>query len=216
MTTTPAAKWQLLVAKTTRAKEDVLALRRAVYVDGENRIGEVADFEQTFNRWDTQARYILAYEDDVPVGTVKVIPDSALGLPCSEFVDMDSLRSRGRSVEFGHLIVLPGLRGQGLGMQLMREAFRFSLSEFAAKHIVADLFLDKKDTSTFYRTLGFEVLHGPYQDPRFIGAPESLLMILDVERAIRTFEDPRIPTNRILEFFLAEVANRPGVAASAQ
>ncbi len=203
---------ELRIATTARAKQDVLALRKAVYVGTENRISEVADFQQTFDRWDEQARYIVAYDEGTPVGTVKVIPDSEAGLPCAEFVDLAAVRARGLPVEFGHLIVLPGQRGQGIGMLLMREAFRFSVHEFRATHIVADLFLDKRDTSTFYRKLGFEVLHGPYRDPRFLGAPESLLMIVDIDRTVRMAAEPDSPVNQLLDFFLADKP-KPTIAA---
>jgi predicted GNAT family N-acyltransferase len=185
-------------------------LRHAVYVGAENRINGVADFSETFDRWDEHARYILAYVNDVPIGTVKVIPDSVLGLPCAEFVDLKALRALGRPVEFGHLIVRSEARGSGIGVQLMRAAFRFSVAELGATHIIADLFLDKRDTSSFYRMIGFEVLHGPYRDPRFNGAPESLLMIADIRRIVENAR--RTPPGKLLSYFLQHEPADPNAA----
>jgi hypothetical protein len=37
----------------------------------------------------------------------------------------------------------------------------------------------------FYRKLGFIDLHGPYDDPRFVGSPSSLIMLGDIAKLTR-------------------------------
>jgi predicted GNAT family N-acyltransferase len=105
-------------------------------------------------------------------------------------------------VEFGHLITLPEVRQQKIGLALMREAYRYSVANFQSTHIIADLFIDKNDRTEFYRRVGFEPLYGPYRDPRFVNAPESLLMILEIGRLRGLLDKSSGRARELLTYFV--------------
>ncbi|WP_431045767.1 GNAT family N-acetyltransferase [Streptomyces sp. P1-3] len=193
------------LARSAADKDAVLRLREAVYVQDQGRLADAADTAATFDRFDASAEYIVAYADGEPVGTVKVVPDSAAGLPCDDVVDLTELRPGNRLVEFGHLMTLPGVRQRRIGVALMREGLVRSVREHRATHILGDFFVD--DTGRlrdFYTAIGFEPVGEPYPDARFQEAPLSVVGVLDIADAVsrsRTVEGGRI---ELLRFFFGD------------
>jgi predicted GNAT family N-acyltransferase len=192
-------------AQTETERADVLRLRDAVYVRDQGRLADAADTSGTFDRFDGHAQYIVGYRGDEPVGTVKVVPDSPLGLPCDDTVDLTHLRPGNRLVEFGHLMTLPTVRSQNIGMALMREALVHSVRVHRATHIIGDFFVDDSGgLRDFYKEIGFIALHEAYRDVRFQGAPLSLVAALDTVGAARRAHAEEHRGNRLLQFFFGD------------
>lgn len=192
----------LRLARSQTERADVVRLRDAVYVRDQGRLADVADTADTFDRFDAYAEYILAYEDGEAVGTVKLIADSAAGLPCDSVVDLAELRGRGRLVEFGHLMTLPRIRGREVGMALMREGLVRCVARHQATHVLGDFFVDDDGgLRSFYTDIGFVGLGAPYQDARFKDAPLSLVGVLDVRAAAERARQQEHRDNRPLQYF---------------
>ena len=211
------------VARTPVDKDGVLALRDQVYVRDQARLADVADTAATFDRFDRQSTYILACQDAEPVGTIKVVPDSEIGLPCEDMISLASLRSGERArrlVEFGHLMTVPRARNRQIGIGLMRAALVHSLTEHAATHVLGDFFAeDDGSLRGFYTQIGFVPVGEPYRDTRFQHAPLSVIAVLDLEDAAARTRTPAEADNAPLQYFFHDYDRhlrtaRPARAAS--
>lgn len=195
------------VARTAEDRAAVIRLRDAVYVHDQGRLADVGDTAATFDRFDGHAVYILAGSGDDAVGTVKVVPDGELGLPCEDVADLSAWRRSGnRLVEFGHLMTLPEIRSRSVGMALMREALVHSVREYRATHVFGDFFADEQTGGLrpFYLQVGFEAVTPPYSDERFHNAPLSIVGALDLVAAARRCHSAAERDNRILQYFFAD------------
>ena len=168
-------------------KAAVLRLRHEVYVRDQGRLADAADMTGTFDRFDAHAVYLLAEEKGAwAVGTVKLIADSPLGLPCDEVADLTGFRPGKRLVEFGHLMTLPRIRDRSVGTGLMRAALHHSVVRFGATHVLGDFFIDDLGRlRQFYTLLGFVPVGEPYRDARFQDSPLSVVAALDLDAAAR-------------------------------
>ncbi|MCF3122483.1 GNAT family N-acetyltransferase [Streptomyces silaceus] len=193
-------------ARTPEENADVLRLRDAVYVQDQERLTDTAQTADTFDKFDAQAYYLLAYAGAEAVGTVKIVPDSPAGLPCEDVAKIDELRTGNRLVEFGHLMTLPGMRNRKVGMRLMREALVHSVQVHQVTCILGDFFVDDRDgrLRSFYTDIGFVPVHGPYLDPRFTGAPLSMVAALDVPAAARRCKEEGDDANQVLRYFFQD------------
>jgi putrescine aminotransferase len=183
----------------------ILKLRDAVYVRDQGRLADARQTASTFDRYDLHAVYILADDGSEPVGTIKVIPDSPIGLPCDKVADVSSMREHGRLVEFGHLMTLPRVRSRLIGMALMRRALIHSVQAYGVTHILGDFFVD--DTGQlrdFYTGIGFVALGAPYEDARFTGAPLSVVAVLDIADAVRQCRSVENGGARNLRYFFGD------------
>jgi hypothetical protein len=155
-------------------------LRDAIYVTAENRIGEETGFYGSFDRYDNYSKWFLAISEGRAVGCVKVIRESEIGLPYETIIGRQQ-RAPGQVIaEIGHLLSLSGPISAPIVLGLMRESFAYSVNQLGATHVVGDVFMDKTKGDAFYRRVGFTTLHGPYRDPRFVDAPLSMIVILEV------------------------------------
>ena len=158
----------------------IQALREAIYVTAENRIGEETGFYGSFDQYDNYSKWFLAMSEGRAVGCVKVIRDSDIGLPYETIIGRQK-RAPGKVVaEIGHLLSLSGPMSTPVVLGLMRESFAYCVNQLGATHVVGDVFLDKSKGDAFYRRIGFTTLHGSYHDPRFVDAPLSMIIILEV------------------------------------
>lgn len=190
---------------------DVITLRDRVYVADQGRLTSVDDTRETFDKYDEYGTYLVAYAGASPIGTVKIIRDSELGLPCESTatltVNLNDYRSNGRLVEFGHLVSAPEVRSQGVGMQLMRHALAFSIGELGATHILGDFFAEADGSfQPFYGRVGFRPVSEPYSDVRFAGSPLSIVGMVEIQEAIRIWREGSESQRKLLAFFFADHA----------
>jgi len=158
----------------------IQALREAIYVAAENRIGEETGFYGSFDRYDSCSKWFLAMSEGRAVGCVKIIRDSKIGLPYETIIGRQK-RGPGQVIaEIGHLLSLSGPMSAPIVLGLMRESFAYSVNQLGATQVVGDVFMDKSKGDAFYRRIGFTTLHGPYRDPRFVEAPLSIIIVLEV------------------------------------
>lgn len=188
---------------------DVITLRDRVYVADQGRLTSVDDTRETFDKYDQYGTYLVAYSGASPIGTVKIIRDSELGLPCESTatltVNLSEYRASGRLVEFGHLISAPEVRSQGVGMQLMREALAFSVGELGATHIFGDFFAEADGSfQPFYRRAGFQPVSEPYRDVRFAGSPLSIVGMVEIKEALKMWREGSEAQRKLLDFFFAD------------
>jgi putrescine aminotransferase len=155
-------------------------LRETIYVTAESRIGEVGDFAGSFDRYNEQSQWFLALSEGRAVGSVRVVGDSEFGLPYESVVGRGKKDPNHIVAEIGHLLSISGPSSRPVVMGLMREAFAYACNVLGATHVVGDVFVDKTRGDAVYRRLGFTPLHGPYRDSRFLNAPMSMIMILEV------------------------------------
>lgn len=189
--------------------KDVLALRDRVYVADQGRLTSIDDTKDTFDKYDQYGTYLVGYLDGVPIGTVKIIRDSELGLPCESearlTVNLNDYRANGRLVEFGHLVSAPEVRSQGVGMQLMRHGLMFSVKKLKATHILGDFFANEDGSfQPFYARVGFRPICEPYRDERFAGSPLSVVGLVEIEAAFKIWREGSESQRKLLDFFLTD------------
>jgi putrescine aminotransferase len=182
---------------------DILKLRAEVYISEEKRIGSVDDFAESFDRYSSYSTYFIAFCRDKAIGTIKVIQDSPIGLPCDEVTNIDNWKNKGKVVELGHMIVLPEFRRSNVVLYLMREALKYTIKKINANYILADIFLDKKNhLKGFYHQVGFIEIFGPYKDSRFANSPESSLILLEIYKLYNIYREAKGEKRKLLEFIL--------------
>jgi predicted GNAT family N-acyltransferase len=194
---------------SSEGMQDVLFLRNSVYVNDQGRLHSVEDTKDTFDKYDQYGTYLVAYRGTMPVGAVKIIRDSELGLPCEStaklVVSLADLRATGRLVEFGHLISAPEARSQGIGMHLMRHGLMFSVGALRATHILGDFFADETGQfQPFYARVGFRAISEPYRDTRFAGSPLSIVGLVEIEAAFKIWREGSESQRKLLDYFLAD------------
>ncbi|MEU9340156.1 GNAT family N-acetyltransferase [Streptomyces sp. NPDC048278] len=196
------------LATSAADKAAVIRLRDQVYVQDQGRLDDAGDMAATFDRFDAYADYILARLDGEPVGCIKVVRDSELGLPCQDVADLTEFKDGHRVVELGHLMTRPDVRHQMLGMALMREGLLHGIRHGATR-LVGDFFVDDTgELRGFYRSLGFVALCKPYPDERFAGAPLSLVGGLDFAGAADRVPGSHGKERQLLEYFFGDYAER--------
>ena len=127
----------------------IQALREAIYVTAENRIGEETGFYGSFDRYNDHSKWFLAMSEGRAVGCVKVIRDSEIGLPYETIIGHQK-RAPGQVIaEIGHLLSLSGPMSAPVVLGLMRESFAYSVNQLGATHVVGDVFLDKSKGDAF-------------------------------------------------------------------
>jgi len=192
-----------------RGMRDVLTLRDRVYVTDQGRLSSVDDTKDTFDKYDQYGTYLVAYRAATPIGAVKIIRDSALGLPCESTakltVDLGAYRANGLLVEFGHLVSAPEVRAQGVGMHLMRHGLMFSVGKLKATHILGDFFADEDGNfQPFYARVGFRPISEPYRDVRFSGSPLSIVGLVEIAAAFKIWREGSENQRKVLDYFLAD------------
>ena len=125
------------------------ALRRVVFIEeqGVSEADEIDDLDEA-------AIHLLAFLDDTPVGTARLLVDGSTG-------------------KVGRVCVLRAARGTGLGAALMRAA----VDRFRAMPGVRKVKLGAQSHATgFYEALGFRVVGEPFMDAGI----EHREMVLDL------------------------------------
>src|SRR5262245_13495754 len=128
-------QFSTMVAATDEDFRDVFGLRQRVYVEKEGRLSDIASMKDTFDRYDPVAEYLLTRNGRAAVGTVKVIRDSAHGLPCEAITDIADLRSTARVVELGHFITAPSQRSSALVLAMVRSAVQHAVEILGARFL---------------------------------------------------------------------------------
>ena len=154
------------------------------------------------DEFDQDSANYAAFDDEGHiVGSLRVVPDSALGLPLERCRVLDGYRRYRRLVELSRLAVAPEWRGTVLAALLMKAGYQCALS-MGATHIVLDTYVGNgRSSERLYVKLGFDQLTEPYDDPDYLWRQGVVTFGLDCEAARRHW-----PAQRpgLYAFFTAE------------
>lgn len=133
------------------------------------------------DRFDAAALNYAAYDErgDV-IGSIRVVPDSPIGLPLEECFPLDGFRAGKRLAELCRLAVASDGRGTRLPLLLMKAGWQ-GARRLRATHVLVDTYVGQQQrTHTTYRKLGFEQI-GAYADTRYVLNDPSLVMSVECE-----------------------------------
>lgn len=147
------------------------------------------------DHYDEVAHNYAAFDErGAVVGSVRVVPDSPVGLPIERNVGLGGFRELMRPAEISRLAVATHLRRTPLSLLLMKAAYQCARLR-GHDFIVLDTYLDPSNqTLALYERIGFERLAEPYEDPAYRNPAPVLALGLDCERAERTLSvrDPEL------------------------
>jgi ribosomal protein S18 acetylase RimI-like enzyme len=125
------------------------------------------------------------------VGSVRVVPDSATGLPLERVAPLNGYREGKRLVELCRLVTHPSLRaGSRLGGLLMKAGYQRAVLH-EATHIALDTYVGDEQACDLYRKMGFEDVTGTYEDPEWRCDLPVITLALDVKRALEEWPRTR-------------------------
>lgn len=155
--------------------------------------------------FDDLAYNYAAFDDaGTIVGSMRVVPDGAAGLPLERLVPLNGYRSSKRLVELCRLVVHPTHRGSRLGIMLMKAGFQRAVAHDAT-HIMLDTYVGDGEACDLYRRFGFVDVSDEYEDPEWTYARPVVTLSLDIAAAIRD-----LPTKRSSIFITPDPAIDPG------
>lgn len=175
-------------AKGPADLSDVDDLWRAIYG---RELGWLAPNGKSLHndRFHAHSVYLLARVDGQTVGTMRLVRDSAEGLPVEQFVPIEKLRGDGdrRLIECQRLMILPEYRNQrrpdmpyGVLAALVKGCLHWSLRN-AVTHVVADLFLNTPTTPMAQlKALGFVDTGLEFVDTELTEPDRSAALLLTV------------------------------------
>jgi N-acyl-L-homoserine lactone synthetase len=140
------------------------------------------------DRYDPHATYLMATVDDQFVGTMRLVADSAEGLPVEQFVSIGDLRGgERRLVECQRLMILPQQRNRrwpelpyGVLGGLVKGSLHWCIMN-GFSHILADVFLGTRTTPmNLLLALGFTETGKYFVDTELNEADHSTALLLRV------------------------------------
>jgi N-acyl-L-homoserine lactone synthetase len=156
-----------------------------------------ADGPLYLDRFHAVSTYLVARAQGRAVGTMRLVPDSAVGLPIEQFVSIASLRENKSLTECTRLMILPEFRRRrwqampyGVLGALFKGCLHWSITN-GMDHIIADVFTSTKTTPLRILTsIGFEETGLKFVDTELNEADKSVALILKVgelfSRSFRT------------------------------
>lgn len=135
------------------------------------------------DEFDEPADNYAAYDaSSVIVGSVRVVPDSPLGLPLERCFPLDGYRDSKRLAEISRLVVSAEHRGGRLAGQLMKAACQ-RCQIIGATHALLDTYIGDGTACGQYERMGFEPISPPFRDPAYLPAEEVVVFAQDIALA---------------------------------
>ncbi|ROO86430.1 acetyltransferase (GNAT) family protein [Actinocorallia herbida] len=140
------------------------------------------------DRYDDHSTYLMVRVGHQVVGTMRLVADSADGLPVEQFVNIDELRPPGRRlIECQRLMILEEHRNQrypnlpyGVLGGLVKACVHWCVRK-GITHILADLFTETPTTPIGpLKALGFTETGKEFIDTELQQAGTSVALLLDV------------------------------------
>jgi N-acyl-L-homoserine lactone synthetase len=144
--------------------EALFRFRHHVYVD---ELGWFSDMGGILmDEFDEISHNYAAYDDTGEViGSVRVVPDSPLGLPIERCFPLKDYREGKRLVEICRLAVSSQNRTSRLLLWLIRAAYQCAVRT-GATHIIGDAYVNNA-TVAMYEKFGYQRLGAPFFDPSY-------------------------------------------------
>ncbi len=156
------------VARTAQELDDVLWLRHEVYVLEDGKFGGSSlPSERIVDRFDAlpTVANIIAYDEGVPAGTLRINLDSGAGLPAEEYYDFCEFRGDASSKSYepnklkfasgGMLAIREKWRRRRDVIQALFKTAIGMLNHWGVSHMIASV---NYETVSIYRRLGFQPL----------------------------------------------------------
>ena len=160
------------LAKSAREIDDALWLRHEVFVVEDGRFGgKPLRGERLVDRFDAfpDTSHMVAYENDEPVATVRLIKDSGIGMPVDELYDFGPIRSQllagamaanGRppgavQVQFGSAGMFAIRANWRRRRDVIRAMFRMAAAALHRCGVTHVLAVVNHETAGMYRRFGF-------------------------------------------------------------
>lgn len=184
------------------AEQDLEAvdfLWNAVYGDECGWLGPTTG-PRYLDRYHAHSTYLVARAEGRPAGTMRLVVDSAEGLPIEQFADISDLRGNRMLVECQRLMILQEFRNRqwrelpyGVLGALFKACLHWCLAN-SLTHVIADLFTSTKTTPmSVLLGMGFEETGKEFIDTELDEAGTSVALILKLgelfSRSFRT-ENP--------------------------
>jgi N-acyl-L-homoserine lactone synthetase len=137
------------------------------------------------DRYHAHSTYLVAKAEGRPVGTMRLVANSAEGLPIEQFVDISDLHGNRALVECQRLMILQDFRNRrwrelpyGVLGALFKACLHWSLAN-SHTYIIADLFTSTKTTPiSMLRGMGFEETGKEFIDTELAEPGTSIALIL--------------------------------------
>ena len=160
------------LARSPREIDDALWLRHEVFVIEDGKFGgQALHGERLIDKFDAfpNVYHVIAYEDEHPVATMRLVRDSAVGLPVDELYDFTEFRTRARddlprlgpdwanrdAAVFGSAGMLAIRKPWRRRRDVIRAMFRMAATVcqcYGASHVMVVV---NHETAGMYRRFGF-------------------------------------------------------------
>lgn len=203
MLATDAPELEVVVARSPWDAIDITAISRAVYVD---ECGWMSSEEslQFRDRYTSVSFCLLVRVDSRPVGLMRIVRNSPLGLPVERFVDIRA-HIEGRAIECQRLMVVKNYRRMqmpaapfGIFGALIKATFYYCLKE-AIDTIIADVFVDTPTTPIRQlKRLGFRATNLLFRDTELADSSDSTVYSLHMGDLVKNIYAERNPLHDYL------------------
>ena len=197
-----------LVASSAAEFELIDQLWREVYV--EERKWLPPKTQNIFqDKYHPYSAYLLAVKDETPIGTLRIVLDSAIGLPIEQFFVLGPLKESQKFAESQRLIVSPAFRNRkvkgapyGMWAALIKACVHYCFLH-KVSYVLADVFTDAANLPMVekFEWIGFHKIGCPFQDTELDAPGSSIAMLLTLSQLLsRVYTSPNPFFRYLLQF----------------
>lgn len=197
-----------VVAGTTAEFEMVDQLWREVYVE-ERRWLPPEPKNIYADKYHPHSAYLLAIKDETPIGTMRIVLDSQVGLPIEQFFVLGPLKESQKFAESQRLIVSPTFRNRkvkgapyGMWAALIKACIHYCFLH-RVSYVLADVFTDAANLPMVekFERIGFHKIGCPFQDTELDAPGSSIAMLLTLSQLLaRVYTSPSPFFEYLLQF----------------
>jgi len=151
------------------------------------------------DKYHPHSAYLLALMNERPIGTVRIVLDSAIGLPIEQFFVLGPLKESQRFAESQRLIVSPTFRKRkvkgapyGMWAALIKACVHYCFLN-KVSCVLADVFTDAANLPMVekFERIGFHKIGCPFQDTELDAPGSSIAMLLTLPQLLsRVYTSP--------------------------
>lgn len=197
-----------VVAGTPAEFEMVDQLWREVYVE-ERRWLPPEPKNIYADKYHPHSAYLLAIKDETPIGTMRIVLDSQVGLPIEQFFVLGPLKESQKFAESQRLIVSPTFRNRkvkgapyGMWAALIKASVHYCFLH-RVSYVLADVFTDAANLPMVekFERIGFHKIGCPFQDTELDAPGSSIAMLLTLSQLLaRVYTSPSPFFEYLLQF----------------
>lgn len=197
-----------VVAGTPAEFEMVDQLWREVYVE-ERRWLPPEPKNIYADKYHPHSAYLLAIKDETPIGTMRIVLDSQVGLPIEQFFVLGPLKESQKFAESQRLIVSPTFRNRkvkgapyGMWAALIKACVHYCFLH-RVSYVLADVFTDAANLPMVkkFERIGFHKIGCPFQDTELDAPGSSIAMLLTLSQLLaRVYTSPSPFFEYLLQF----------------